>query len=189
MNEPNHNEPDPILSFLEVSPPSGADGPFRQAVLEQTLRLLRRRRWLKRASLLVALAACYVAGIITVHLFAPRAANESGAMARTSTSADAPEAVKQAPPARAVEDERTVPASVLEERALVSPSPKPHLFRLAGDRYLQEDGDAPSALRCYRNWLASAPPADLTISPDDNWLVMALKLDKRKEEAYEKSPQ
>jgi hypothetical protein len=188
MSEPNPSEADPILQFLQAPRASEANDGFRQAVLEQTTRLLRRRHRLRRAGLLTALVACYAAGLLTVQLFAPRAAKESVITAPDPNPVPVVEVARSAPAATEVENNRSIPASTLERWALVR-GEKRELYRLAGDRYLQEDSDAPSALRCYGRWLAAATPADLTLSADDNWLLMALKMDKQKEEAYAKSPQ
>jgi hypothetical protein len=51
----------------------------------------------------------------------------------------------------------------------------------AGDRYLNEAGDPEAALRCYRRALDAASDEQTRFSPDDNWLVMALKNAREKE--------
>ena len=48
-------------------------------------------------------------------------------------------------------------------------------FRQAGDRYLREFADYRAALRCYRNFLDEADPADRAVAPDDTWLLTSLK--------------
>jgi hypothetical protein len=48
-------------------------------------------------------------------------------------------------------------------------------FREAGDRYLREFADYRAALRCYRNFLDEADPADQAVSPADTWLLTSLK--------------
>ncbi len=48
-------------------------------------------------------------------------------------------------------------------------------FREAGDRYIVDYGDYSAALRCYRNFLDEADPADLAVSPNDTWLLTSLK--------------
>src|SRR5262245_40887404 len=53
---------------VRVPPPNG---PLRQDVLTQTMRVVRRRRWLQRGALAAALAACYLAGLLTTRLGTP----------------------------------------------------------------------------------------------------------------------
>ena len=48
-------------------------------------------------------------------------------------------------------------------------------FREAGDRYLSEFADYRAALRCYRNFLDEADPADRAVTPKDTWLLTSLK--------------
>ena len=47
--------------------------------------------------------------------------------------------------------------------------------------YLERFDDMQSALRCYRQAIHYCDARDLEINPKDNWLVMALKRDQRKE--------
>jgi hypothetical protein len=77
-----------------------------------------------------------------------------------------------------------VPAVVFERVAAVSdPEQRSILFRRAGDRYLL-GADESAALRCYRLALDSASDRDLIISPDDNWLLIALKKARQEEKNY-----
>ncbi len=55
------------------------------------------------------------------------------------------------------------------------------LYRRAGDLYLTDRNDSAQAARCYRLYLLRATPNDLAVTPDDSWLLIALKLDQRKE--------
>jgi hypothetical protein len=56
-------------------------------------------------------------------------------------------------------------------------------FREAGDRYLREFADYRAALRCYRNFLDEADPADRAVSADDTWLLTSLKRAREQESA------
>ncbi len=58
-------------------------------------------------------------------------------------------------------------------------------FREAGDGYLKEGGNYEAALRCYRNFLDIAEPADLNIVVTDNWLLMSLKHARQTEVKHE----
>jgi hypothetical protein len=57
------------------------------------------------------------------------------------------------------------------------------LFRQAGDAYAAW-GDWRAALRCYRNALDLASPQDLQPTPDDSWLVLALKRQRLQETTH-----
>ena len=56
-------------------------------------------------------------------------------------------------------------------------------FREAGDVYLRDYADYRAALRCYRNFLDEADPADLTVTPEDTWLLTSLKRAREQESA------
>jgi hypothetical protein len=56
-------------------------------------------------------------------------------------------------------------------------------YRRAGDRYLTDENDPLSALRCYGNALDAGSEGDLTISTSDNWLLMAIKSAREKEQS------
>src|SRR5262249_17583435 len=148
---------------------------FQQTLLEQTSRVLRRRRRVKRVGFAAALAACYAAGAWTMTLVA------------RPQGADLPEVVHRAgdpsasAPSPKPDGDTDVSPLALEWRALDSPQKRPDLFRQAGDRYLREAGDVQSALRCYRTALDMASDEDAAVSPDDSWLLMTLKQAKQKE--------
>jgi hypothetical protein len=55
-------------------------------------------------------------------------------------------------------------------------------YREAGDRYFREQGDYQAALRCYRNFMSEAEPQDMTVSPDDTTLLIALKQARTKDD-------
>jgi hypothetical protein len=68
-----------------------------------------------------------------------------------------------------------VTARDLEWQAVEATERRAELFRLAGDRYLSEENDLASAVRCYKHALDYASPEDRKVSPNDNWLLMSLK--------------
>lgn len=79
------------------------------------------------------------------------------------------------------------PASAAEleleaEKTLVK-SESARRFREAGDRYLGEAADYESALRCYRNFLDEADPADRPVRPEDTWLLTSLKRAREQEKS------
>jgi hypothetical protein len=51
----------------------------------------------------------------------------------------------------------------------------------AGDHFLNEEGDPAAALRCYSGALNAGSEDDAKFSPDDNWLLMAIKNAREKE--------
>jgi hypothetical protein len=162
---------DPCADFLNP-PLTAADAAFQQRLLAQTKRLLRRRRWLRRAGFAAAFAACYLAGVVTMELLPTQA---PGARVIVVTSEPR---LPAAPPEEAVSG---LTAVVLENRAFDSVEARPELYRLAGDRYVAESGDLQAALRCYRQALDESSEQDLRVKPEDNWLLIALKEARQKE--------
>jgi hypothetical protein len=166
-------------------PPAGTEK-LRRSLLDRTTRVLRRRRRVRQLSYIMALAVCYAAGLLTMRLGmgSPRVERPemvqgpAGPAKPMAPPAPAPPSV---PPSRL---EPEAPALVLEWKAVDSREKRPDLYRRAGDRYLEEESDVESALRCYRGALDSGSEEDLTISEDDNWLLMALKEAKQKEKRH-----
>src|SRR5947207_9610940 len=58
--------PDPLHDLLTRPAPT-EDAALRQALLLQTTRVLRRRRYVRRFGQVALLAACYLAGVFTMH--------------------------------------------------------------------------------------------------------------------------
>jgi hypothetical protein len=163
-------EPDPCEELLAPAPAPPA-GRFREALLRRTRRVLRRRLWVRRAGVAATLAACFAAG-----LFTGRLGNEPVPVPETRP---APQAQSEPAPAP--------PPVVVEWQAADSKEPRADLYRQAGDRYLEEDADYQSALRCYRGALDAGSDKDLAIAPDDSWLLMVLK-DARQKEKRDANP-
>ena len=175
MDNPNDND-GPIEQFLSPGIPEDRTE-LRRLLLTRTLKTLRRRRRGKQLGYLAALVGCYLAGLGTMRL--ANARNDDG-VARN----DAPLAVRSdAPPdAKApthvllpIDQDPDVPASLLERVAALNKDNQVALYRRAGDRYLEENGDVQAALRCYGRALDRAKAEELAISEDDNWLLMELK--------------
>ena len=178
-------EMDPIEGFLHQDSPREINENLRRSIENKTLSVLRHRRWLRRGGWLAGLAACYVAGILTMWMKPGSEVSQPVAVAPqntdTQTSA-APALPEQESPSNAQAPES---ALALEWHALDSLKKRPDLFRLAGDKYLQ-DNDLESATRCYRGALEGASDQDLKISVNDNWLLMSLKQAKQEEKRYAK---
>jgi hypothetical protein len=170
--------PDPLDAFCEsLLSPAAAPAPaaLREDLRARTTRLLRRRRRLKRLAWAAALAACYATGLLTMRLL-PRP---------TPAAPHRPEVVQQpapqtpAPPPDHAGPE--VPATLLERQARAETPRRPELYRRAADRYLADDRDFSSALRCYGEALDAGANADRAIDPNDSWLLMAIKDAREKE--------
>jgi hypothetical protein len=177
MNEDSHFQDG--LNLLDGRRVTGNEA-LRAAVLAQTIRIVRRRRILRRVAFVGGLAACYLAGLVTTWaaLSGSGSARDTVQAAKTSRSAlpTGPSPSEQGAASKA-----GISATALEWRAFDSHERRRELFRQAGDRYLQQAGDLKSAVRCYRQSLQGALASDLTIKPDDSWLLMALKQAKQKE--------
>ena len=180
MNEFNGHDANDVDRFLAPTIP-GTDATLRSMVLHRTSRLVRRRRYLRRFGLAAGLAGCFAAGMATMHWAVLRPVTEKIVwVPQPAPPVQAPQPKMQSPSVT------TSPTALaMEYRALDSSRNRAELYRQAGDRYFQEDGDTASAVRCYRHIVDESKGKDLTISPRDNWLLMALKEAKRKEKADE----
>ena len=184
----NHDQADmhPIEAFLGQGAGEKTNEKLRQAIQQKTLGVLRRRRWLRRGGWLTGLAACYAAGILTMRLWPGHEVHPPVAIAPEQNDASqvhpAPPPTETKPPTPAQPPES---ALAMEWQALDSPEKRPDLFRLAGDKYL-EDNNLESATRCYRGALDNVPDQDLKIAVNDNWLLISLKQAKQEEKRYAK---
>jgi hypothetical protein len=179
---------------------------LRQAVLHRTTLLLRRGRRLKRFGLATGMAACYLAGILTMGLVLPVVSDtpsdrrDGGSLRidqrpERQRRGDEPAPSGKSPADQIREKERKPPTPVedapsavaLEWQAIDNPSRRAELYRRAGDLYLAGSSDVRSALRCYRGALAAGSPRDWVISTNDNWLLMVAKQERQKEMSHAKN--
>jgi hypothetical protein len=165
---------DPADEFLGTDFTGPAPPLLREAVFAGTARVLRRRRRRRRLAWAGGMAACFLGGMITTALWRPSEANDS--------QAQRPQ-VKEAPKQTETSEAKQAEPSLvdLEWLAFDTREHRSALFFQVGHRYLTEQNDYDAALRCYRQALDAAPSEDLAIRPDDNWLVMALKEARQKE--------
>ena len=161
--EPESFPPHPLLAASS----QGTDDRLREAVFAQTARILRRRRLVRRFAHAAALAACFVAGLLTAEWRRPIAPPRERVIVTI-----APSPISTPPAAEPAE---------LERLAKRSPERRGDLFRRAGDLYATEQGDLSSALRCYSESLDASDEKALTISTNDHWLLMAIKDARQKE--------
>jgi hypothetical protein len=167
MSEFSEERPD---SLDELLTPAVAriDDARRREVLVRTTRVLRRRRLAAHLTRLACLAACYVAGMLTMYDFRPEPAPPPPRPTATPTSPSS----------------RPASALALEWQAVDHPEQAGPVYRAAGDRYLAEDADPGAAARCYGSALSAGPSEDLSIDPNDSWLMMAIKDARQKEARY-----
>jgi hypothetical protein len=177
MPPSNEYENDPVDALLKGGK-FDRDEQLRDIVLTQTTAVLRRRRHVRRAGVVAALAVCYLAGAATMRLWRPLASDDGGLIAREA---------QERPPEMAPEVDRvaTKPTEEMPDRQR-----QPHKLRRAGfedirrvsDRYLHEKGDVALALRYYRRALDSASTEQRAISvEEDSWLLMALNTSQMEE--------
>jgi hypothetical protein len=182
MHDSFSREPDPLEAMLRPPSPLNNEA-LRQVVYERTRRVMYRRRRLHRLAYAAALLVSFGAGLLVT---------------RISTLSPVPPEVPQvtvaplkkpAPPTRAPSPPALSPqqsAVVLEWQAFDSLKESGALYRQASERYLREENDPQSALRCISNYLDNGTEQDLAISSDDNWLLMAIKVARQKEKRHAK---
>src|SRR5262245_2288454 len=169
--EPDFGLPHPLLA----APAGPPDERQREAVFARTARILWRRRLARRLVQATALVACFVAGLLTMSWLRPPAPPREP---ETSKVVPGPAPAPLAPE----------PAA-LERQAAQNAQERRDLFRRAGDLYATEHGDLQAAVRCYGRSLDAGSASDLTISPDDHWLLMAIKDARQKEKNDGKTSQ
>jgi hypothetical protein len=192
MHEIFSREPDPLEGLLR--PPSPADNEaLRQAVYTRTRLLLHRRRRLRQLAYAAALLLSFGIGAGTMRITNPGERGHVSAPSTQEPSAQAPRdpasrELESSPPALGTLTQPRSPDSALKEEwhAFDSEDQRGELYRQAGDRYMTEQNDPQSALRCYANALDNATEQDLAISTNDNWLLMVIKDARQKENNHAK---
>jgi hypothetical protein len=170
MNDPMNDDLDALLAPPPLPPEAAA---FRQAVLERTTAVLRRRRRLKQVAWVCGLAACYVAGMLTMRWITPSPIPQVVEV-QPEPKHEQPEPKKETAP-------RPLTAVAVENLALDSTENRAELYRQAAELYRQQ-GDYANWLRCKDNALDAAKKADLAVAPDDDFITIALKRDRQKQE-------
>jgi len=163
--------PDPLHELLR--PETSVPAPiWKDTLREQTTHTLRWRRRGRHLTMIAALAACFLAGVLTTRLFSsPQIVHEIEYVSAPAESK--PDTL--APPSEKPTKEEKLTALALEWQAAESPDRSAELNRLAGDRYVEEENDLESAVRCYKRFLAECTREELEITPKDNWLLVTLK--------------
>ena len=182
---PSH-APDPEL-LRALGRPCGDNGPLRQAILQQTSCVIRRRRRLRSAALAVALLGCYLTGAATTYIWT------AGPGSPQQLAAQPAPAPAPTPDVNVVQQQDTHPARQPATAKLArADRPKRSRFEIlcrASDRQLYVRKDVVKAIRFGNRALDVATPEELAISPDrDSWLLIALKQERiRKENRDENS--
>lgn len=156
--------------------PAGPNDALKSELLARTSHRVRMTWRTRIATRVAAGLICFAAGVATTYLRPEPQSVTTVASVRTTIAAADP-----APPASA----RTLAPAELEleaEKATVK-AESARLFREAGDRFLRDHADFLGALRCYRNFLNEADPADRAVSADDTWLLTSLKRAREQENA------
>lgn len=175
--------PEPLEDFLQHPPSVPLDTNRRDALAQRTAALLprpARRRWpvvaAVAASIGLALVSAYVGYRLGKMGPTPELAidHKSGTHVEKAKTPEPPKpAVALAPVSPRELEWSAFDAQDDQERV--------RLYFQAGNLYLDKHNDHESALRCYHQAIRYSDAQELQIAPTDNWLVMALKRDHRKE--------
>jgi hypothetical protein len=181
---------DPLENFLQEPPSLPAESALRDSLLKQTSSMLCKPRWWRRRPLVAGIAACILVAIVSVYL-ALRTGNveplpKKDVVERGNQRLPPKETPKPQPPP----EEPKPPAALVKVNPVelewtafdaADDQQRVSLYFQAGDLYLEKQNDYESALRCYSQALHYCEAHELVFNPNDNWLVMALKRDHRKE--------
>ena len=173
MHDIFSREPDPLDGMRRPPSPPDAEE-LRRTVYAQTRRVFHRRRRLRQCAYGIALAASFAAGLLVMRVATP--INPSPQPEEVVEKRDVPRPVE-----KPVAPEPDAPALVREWQAFDSDDRRAELYRRAGATYLQEESDPLSAVRCYANALDNGTEQDQNVSAHDDYLLMAIKIARKKE--------
>jgi hypothetical protein len=169
MSLSNDSQNDPLAEVLTREGQLSGDDTLRQAVLDRTLGVIRRRRRLKHCAVAATLLGCYLAGMATVVLWRPATAD---LLTPSTTQSAAVQKKSSDPRAQLIADLGGPP----DQKSTSTPLSQFEVLRRAGDRYLTDPEKLPLAVRTYTRALKYASADERAISPEhDTWLLMALK--------------
>jgi hypothetical protein len=176
--------PEPLEDFLQHPPGMLPSAELQQSVLARTSAMMRpqpSRRWpvvaAVAAAVLLAIASGYF-GLRLAHV--DPAPKKEIVEHKLAPPPEKPQPLLEEPPPVVFKqisplDLEWIAFDAAEEAQRV------RLFFQAGDLYLDRHQDYESAVRCYQQALDNCEAQELEINPNDNWLVMAVKRDYRKE--------
>ncbi len=176
--------PDPLDDFLQHPPALAVDLECQASLYEKSAALLRkpaRQGW----PVVVGLAASIVLAMIAAYFFFGSKQVEPAPPNREFVE-QKPEPVTPNP--KPEEPKIELVRAVLSPRELEwkafdaqQDAERVRLYFQAGDLFLSAHQDVDSALRCYQQAILYCEERGLELDENDNWLVMALKRDHRKE--------
>jgi hypothetical protein len=158
--------------------PTTSNDPLKAALLARTAGRIRFDRRMRRVGRVGICVACFVAGLSVAFL---RPAPEP-ATVYVQVPVQVPP-VADAPGSPAVVRVLSPAQIELEAEKTLVKAEAARRFREAGDLYLRDYADYRAALRCYRNFLDEADPADRRLTLDDTWLLTSLKRAREQESA------
>lgn len=180
MTDP-HDDLDDLLSPTPGVEPAG----LREAVLRHTERHLAWRRTNRRVAKLLAVAVVFGGGLFVGVAVRnePRGVPEPALpVVRHSTevvtvvvAVPVPTPAEPSGPVAASPEPPTAAAAELRAELADDPAEAARLYRLAGDKYLNDRADYANATRCYRLYLRRAGDPGLALDPTDTWLLTSLK--------------
>lgn len=154
---------------LLIPKPGTTNEALRQAILSQSSRSVRWRHRQRLANRFALCAVCFLSGAATVWLRPAAQPEVVTVIVREAPIANVPGSPVETP-------RRLSPGELeLEAEKTFVKADSARLFREAGDSYVRDRADYQSALRCYRNFLDEAAPAERTVSAEDTWLLTSLK--------------
>jgi hypothetical protein len=182
--------PESLENFLQAPPSLRPEADMQDLLLKQTSTFLHKPRSRLRWVVCLGVAASIILTMVTAYFairsgfVAPRPRKDLADRVVT------PPPPKDEPKPQPAPDEPTPPAAAASVNPLDlewtafdehNDQKRASLYFQAGDLYLEKQDDYESALRCYRQALTYCEAHELEFNPNDNWLVMALKRDHRKE--------
>lgn len=172
--------PDPLERFLQQPPGAMASAELRDTLLRQTSAGLRKSRW-RRWPIGVGVAAALLVAQVSGYLVFRWRQIESEPSPLVVIVEHKP-ALKLEPPV--VVAPAPVHPLVLENNAFDAEDDRQRvrLYFQAGDLYFEQNQDVESALRCYHQALAYCDTSELETDVNDNYLVMSLKRERRREQ-------
>jgi hypothetical protein len=143
---------------------------LRETMFTSTIKVLRRRRRIRRAAMGLALAGCYLAGVVTVTLIRPLAAE--GELVQSAAMADAAAVKPHVPDAPVVSSGQTADLASDQQRKART---RFESLRDLGDENLVDRRDPEAATRCYRMALRYATPNERAwAATEGTWLLRAV---------------
>lgn len=169
INQPDEND-DVLKPLLAERQAVDDRRTLRNAVLVQTLGVVRRRRRVRQAGWAVLLAGCYAAGLFTAPALVPQ-----------PTVRDVPQEIvaeSHAPKLIAVRPPAAIPSKPTSMTSYDS-------MRKRADQELRDPNRLTTAVHRYSRAVALAKGPQREIDPEkDSWLLMALKLETTPEKKH-----